>query len=270
MVRTTSLSPLGFILGEYIGEQQPPTWRAYRARVGGPAGLPYAICPITPLKEFHFRPTLRMRKLRLSETTRLATDLTKAEDGGFQVCLNQSLSFQSPRSGGSVGPGKTGENPRPRGCPVRTSAKGPRVWAGPHLDDERVLKTWNPARPPASRSPCPAGCRPRSGAAAGWQIWLTVRRTGGFFFFHRVRSRQEFLASGILGWLESPALLDSARFPAWGGQPREPEQVSPQSRDAPPRPRGRLGRRAPSGGGVPTSRSPTSLRGELRPTKTPL
>ena len=37
------------------------------------------------------------------------------------------------------------------------------------------------------------------GRRGGGQIWLIVRRTGGFFFFHRVRSWQEFLASGILG-----------------------------------------------------------------------
>lgn len=88
------------------------------------------------------------------------------------------------------------------------------------------------------------------GRRGGGQIWLTVRRTGGFFFFHRVRSWQEFLASGILGggW-ESPARWIQRAFQLGGGQPRSSEQVSPQSRDAPPRPRGRLGRRAPSGGG---------------------
>lgn len=36
------------------------------------------------------------------------------------------------------------------------------------------------------------------GRRGGGQIWLTVRRTGGFFF-HRVRSWQGVLASGILG-----------------------------------------------------------------------
>lgn len=55
------------------------------------------------------------------------------------------------------------------------------------------------------------------GRRGGGQIWLTVRRTGGFFFFHRVRSWQEFPASGILGGRrESARRLDSARFPAWG------------------------------------------------------
>lgn len=54
MVRTTSLSPLGFILGEYICEQQPPTWRAYSARVGGPAGITLCDLPDHSLERVPF------------------------------------------------------------------------------------------------------------------------------------------------------------------------------------------------------------------------
>ena len=88
------------------------------------------------------------------------------------------------------------------------------------------------------------------GRRGGGQIWLTLRRTGGFFFFHRVRSWQEFLASGILGGRrESACRLDSARFPAWGraaaelraGEPPVPGRTTWT-------PGGGLGRRAPSGG----------------------
>ena len=68
-----------------------------------PQGLPYAICPISPLKEFYFRPTLRMRKLRLSETTRPATDLTKAEGRGVPGLSEPELELPTPRSGGSGG-----------------------------------------------------------------------------------------------------------------------------------------------------------------------
>lgn len=41
-----------------------------------------------------------------------------------------------------------------------------------------------------------------SGRRGGGQIWLTVRRTGCFFFFHRVRSFRGFPGPGILGTFE--------------------------------------------------------------------
>lgn len=66
-------------------------------------GLPYAIFPITPFNECYYHPTLRMRKLRLSEAMRPARDRP-----GVQVCLDQSWSSQLPgseRSGGA-GPGR--------------------------------------------------------------------------------------------------------------------------------------------------------------------
>lgn len=148
MVRTTTLSPLEFIPGEYMCKQQPPTWRAYRV-TGVPQGLPCEICPITPLKEFHSRATLRMRKLRLRETTRPASDRTGAGgSGGSRSVWSRAGASDAALRRGRWDPGRTGGNPRPRGCPLRGRAeRGRWVWGGPHLDDERILKHGIPHDP---------------------------------------------------------------------------------------------------------------------------
>lgn len=125
MVRTTTLSPLEFIPGEYMCKRQPPTWRAYGVS-GVTQGLPYAICPITPLKEFHSRPTLRMRKLRLSDTTRPASDRTGAGEEGGPGLSGPELELPTPRSGGGGGPGQNRWKPAaPRMSTEGTSSKGP-------------------------------------------------------------------------------------------------------------------------------------------------
>lgn len=97
------------------------------------------------------------------------------------------------------------------------------------------------------------------GRRGGGQIWLTVRRTGGFFF-HRVRSWQGVLASGILGGHgESANRLDPARF-SGGGPVRNSDGPSASPGTHHPDAGVDTGRRAPSGARRPHLAQPPRFK----------
>lgn len=98
-----------------------------------------------------------------------------------------------------------------------------------------------------------------SGRRGGGQIWLTVRCTGCFFFFHRVRSFRDFPGSGILGPLGSDPGCKAHRVLCCLRTPAPSERAL---RAAPRGPRGASRSKAGSGAERAHLRS---LRGTLKP-----
>lgn len=102
------------------------------------------------------------------------------------------------------------------------------------------------------------------GRRGGGQIWLTVRRTGGFFF-HLMRSWLELPASGILGVAESrPAGWIGRAFQLGGG--RGVPKGTPQVLGRTTRPRGGHRALGPLRSEAHSHRAAPSLQGALKST----